>query len=107
MQYAGDRSATAEGLATPLTIHGVARAFLGLSLALPLQHSQLVSYKWETLAHSASDREACQGSLVEMVSRSQRLSQLDGWSLGSIPMTVPLYKVLELGFQFFSLGTKC
>ncbi|XP_041517555.1 opalin isoform X2 [Microtus oregoni] len=25
-----------------------------------------MSYKWETLAHSASDREACQGSLVEM-----------------------------------------
>lgn len=77
MQCAGDRSATAEGLATPLTIHGMARAFLGLSLALPLQHSQLVSYKWETLAHSASDREACQGSLVEMVSRSQGLSRLD------------------------------
>lgn len=70
MQRAGDRSPSVEGLATPLTIHGLARAFLGLPLALPPEHSQLVSYKWETRADSASEREACQGSLLEMVSIS-------------------------------------
>lgn len=46
---AGDRSSSAKGLATPLTIHGTP----GLSwdfLALPAQHSRLVSYKWETPA---------------------------------------------------------